>query len=93
MSDPSHTHASHPEIVKRLKRANGHLQKIIHMIEHDSPCLDVAQQLQAVYSAIGKAKTVYVQDHIQGCLDVQALSDPKTAKETIAEFKEITKYL
>ena len=27
------THTSHPDIVKRLKRADGHLHKIIQMIE------------------------------------------------------------
>jgi DNA-binding FrmR family transcriptional regulator len=93
MHSHDHVHTSHPEIVKRLKRANGHVQKIIHMIEHGEPCLDVAQQLQAVYSAIGKAKLHYVQDHIQGCLDENILKDPKAAKQAVAEFKEITKYL
>ena len=39
---------THPEIVKRLRRAEGHLRGIIDMIETQRPCLDVAQQLQAV---------------------------------------------
>jgi hypothetical protein NreA len=93
MRHHDHLHASHPEILKRLKRADGHLQKVITMIAHGKPCLDVAQQLQAVYIAIGKAKIAYVQDHMQGCLDEQVLANPKTAKQTIVEFKEITKYL
>jgi hypothetical protein NreA len=86
-------HASHPDIIKRLKRADGHLQKIIRMIEADSPCLDVAQQLQAVYAAIGNAKRVFVQDHIEGCLDEQVLHDTANTKQKLAEFKEIAKYL
>ena len=28
-----HAHASHPDIVKRLKRAHGHLAGVIAMIE------------------------------------------------------------
>lgn len=86
-------HTTHPDIVKRLKRANGHLVKIITMIEQDRPCLEVAQQLQAVFSAIGKAKTVFVQDHIEGCLDDGFLRDAKNVKKALAEFKEIAKYL
>lgn len=34
-----HKHPSHPEIVKRLKRADGRLYKIINMIEEGNPAL------------------------------------------------------
>jgi DNA-binding FrmR family transcriptional regulator len=33
-----------------------HLQTIIEIIEHDRPCVQIAQQLQAVESAIDNAK-------------------------------------
>ncbi len=33
MSKIPNVHETHPEIVKRLKRADGHLQGIIEMIE------------------------------------------------------------
>jgi DNA-binding FrmR family transcriptional regulator len=46
-----HLHRTHPDIVKRLRRADGHLQKVISMIEEGRPCLDLAQQLHAVESA------------------------------------------
>ena len=88
----THVHASHPDIVKRLKRADGHLQKIIAMIEQGKPCLDVAQQLQAVYNAVGNAKKVYVQDHIEGCLDVEN-SSPAALRAMMKEVREISKYL
>jgi len=42
------THTSHPDIIKRLKRAEGHLKSIITMLEERRGCLDIAQQLQAV---------------------------------------------
>ena len=45
-------HASHPEIIKRLKRAEGHLRSIVAMLEDGRPCEQIAQQLQAVESAI-----------------------------------------
>lgn len=42
------THTSRPEIMKRLKRAKGHLKSIIFMLEEGRGCLDIAQQMQAV---------------------------------------------
>ena len=56
MSESTH-HATHPVIVKRLKRANGHLASVIRMIEDAQLCGDITQQLHAVEKAvqIGKA--------------------------------------
>lgn len=47
MSKP-HLHATHPALVARLKRADGHLRAVIEMIEAGKPCLEIAQQLHAV---------------------------------------------
>lgn len=60
MTKPSQTHQSHPEIVKRLKRADGHLRGVIEMIEGGRPCLDIAQQLHAVEKAIAQAKKTLI---------------------------------
>ncbi|MBN9065102.1 MAG: metal-sensing transcriptional repressor, partial [Rhizobiales bacterium] len=40
MVDAPHVHTTHPEIIKRLKRASGHLQSVVEMIESGRPCLD-----------------------------------------------------
>ncbi len=53
-----HVHETHPEITKRLKRAEGHLRSVIAMIDAGRPCLDLAQQLHAVEKAIGQAKKI-----------------------------------
>ena len=45
----------HLAIARRLKRANGHLETIIEMVENNRPCAEIAQQLQAVESAIESA--------------------------------------
>ena len=86
-------HASHPEIVKRLKRAEGHLRSIVAMLEAGRECLEVAQQLQAVESAITNAKKTLVHDHIDHCLEHMASKPGASPRETIREFKAITKYL
>lgn len=87
------THSSHPDVIKRLKRAAGHLQSVVAMLEEGKACLDVAQQLQAVESAITNAKKTLVQDHIDHCLEHAMGDDSQSAQDAIREFKAITKYL
>lgn len=86
-------HTSHPDIVKRLKRAEGHLKSILAMLEDGRGCLDIAQQLQAVESAIGNAKKALVHDHIDHCLEQAVREGTQSPDDTIRKFKAITKYL
>jgi DNA-binding FrmR family transcriptional regulator len=87
-----HIHESHPEIVKRLRRAEGHLRSVADMIESGRPCVDVAQQLHAVEKAISQAKRTFIQDHIDHCLENTA-GAKGDVHGSIKEFKEISKYL
>lgn len=93
MSDQVQLHETHPEIVKRLKRADGHLRSTIEMIEAGRPCLDIAQQLHAVEKAIWQAKRTLIQDHLDHCLDDVAGRPAHEQRRSIDEFKKITKYL
>ena len=86
-------HASHPDIIARLKRAHGHLASVIQMIEAGRPCADLAQQLHAVEKAIGNAKRGLIQDHIDHCLDGAVAQGGRSAKDAMSEIKAITKYL
>ncbi len=86
-------HSTHNDVINRLKRAEGHLRAIIEMIESQRDCLQVAQQLHAVGNAIENAKRVYIQDHIDNCLEEAAGTISRGARNSLAEFKEITKYL
>jgi DNA-binding FrmR family transcriptional regulator len=86
-------HASHPEIIKRLKRAEGHLRSLIGMIEAGKPCLDLAQQLHAVEAAIANAKRELIHDHIDHCLEDAMHADTRSARAALAEFKALSKYL
>lgn len=86
-------HESHPEIIKRLKRAEGHLRSAIGMIEAGRPCVDLAQQLHAVEMAISSAKRELIHDHMDHCLDDAVTGNGKSGKTALAEFKALTKYL
>src|SRR5215218_3202855 len=89
----AHLHATHPAIVRRLKRAVGHLNTIITMVESGRPCLELAQQLHAVENAVANAKKTLIHDHIDHCLDESVKPHGRGASESLEEFKEITKYL
>jgi DNA-binding FrmR family transcriptional regulator len=84
MSDKHH---SHPGIVARLKRAEGHLRSVIGMIEEGRPCVDLAQQLHAVEAAVTNAKRELIHDHIEHCLGAEG------GKADLAEVKQLAKYL
>ena len=86
-------HETHTDIVKRLKRSDGHLRSVIEMIEAGRSCLDIAQQLHAVEKAISEAKKTLIRDHLDHCLEETVGPLPKAERRSIDEFKEITKYL
>lgn len=93
MNERPHIHDTHPAIVKRLRRADGHLRSIIEMIETGRPCIDIAQQLHAVEKAVAQAKKTLIQDHLDHCLEDVVGPLPRDQRRTIDDFKAITKYL
>ena len=64
-----HVHQSHPDIVNRLKRAKGHVHRVIAMFDEGRSCVELVQQLFAVEKAIGGARRRLIHDHIDHCLD------------------------
>ena len=83
-------HSSHPRIIARLKRAEGHIRSIIAMIEGGRPCADLAQQLHAVEAAVANAKRELIHDHIEGCL---GQAEGVALMDDLEEIKRLTKYL
>jgi DNA-binding FrmR family transcriptional regulator len=83
-------HATHSDVARRLKRAEGHLRSVIAMIEDAKPCVDIAQQLHAVEAAVSKAKKELIHDHIEHCLDSAGDNDPRS---DVAELRQLAKYL
>lgn len=82
----SHSHATHPAIATRLKRAEGHLRRVIAMIGEGRPCVDLATQLHAVERAVAEAKRALIHDHIDHCVTGSGAHD-------LAEIKALTKLL
>ncbi|MCC1480782.1 metal-sensing transcriptional repressor [Roseibaca sp. Y0-43] len=82
-----HVHSTHPALVARLKRADGHLRAVIAMIEAGKPCIEIAQQLHAVEKAVVNAKRALIHDHMEHCLDTEHSEADR------AELRSIARYL
>jgi len=81
-----HIHATHPALIARLKRADGHLRAVIGMIEGGKPCLEIAQQLHAVEKAVVNAKRALIHDHMDHCLDADHSAEDRAELKTIARY-------
>ena len=55
-------------IILRMKRAHGHLAKVISMLEEGSTCEDVLTQLAAVNKALSRGGFAIVATGLQRCL-------------------------
>lgn len=55
-------------VITRLKRANGHLESVIRMLEEGSECEDALTQLAAVNKAISRGGYALVASGLYKCL-------------------------
>jgi uncharacterized protein len=87
------SHANNPELINRLKRAQGHLATIVRMVEDGRDGLVIAQQMQAVIKAVEKAKSVLIADHIEHHLEAVVGPLPREARDRLSSLNDIVKYL
>lgn len=97
LHEPKDTIASrnpaHVATALRLKRAHGHLHTVIAMLEQNRDCIEIAQQLQAVESAVKKAKRSLIQDHLNHSIEDVVGNVSNAQRQAVNDLKEITKYL
>ena len=77
----NHDHTHTREVVNRLARAIGHLQKVKQMVEDGEDCSQVLVQLAAVKSALNST----LKDHLEHCI-VHAVEDGDT--EMLTELSD-----
>lgn len=76
-------------VLHRLKIAQGHLNKVISMVEEDSYCIDVITQSQAVQSSLKQVDALTLENHLVGCVP-EAIENGKH-KEVIQEIMQVFK--
>ena len=72
-----HYHENTRQVVNRLSRAIGHLNKVKQMVEDGEDCSEVLIQLAAVKAALNNTGKVILKDHIDHCV-VHAIEDHDT---------------
>lgn len=55
-------------ILHRLKISQGHLKKVISMLESDAYCIDVLHQSQALRSALEETENLIMSNHLESCV-------------------------
>jgi len=77
-------------ILHRLKIAQGHLSKVIKMVEAQEYCIDVIHQSQAVQRALEETDAVILENHLKTCVvsDMKAGKAKKSTDEIMAVFKK-----
>ena len=76
-------------IIHRLKIAQGHLKKVIQMVEDDTYCIDVMHQMQAVESGLKETGNLLLENHLKSCV-ADAISKGRT-EESIVEIMQVFK--
>ena len=80
-----HVHESKKNVVNRLARAIGHLEKVKRMVEDDCDCAEVLLPIAAVRAAIENTGKVILQDHIQHCIVDAVEHDDKQALDALCQ--------
>ena len=76
-------------ILHRLKITQGHLKKVIRMVEDDVYCIDVMHQIQAVESGLKETGGLVLENHLKTCVADAIVKGKKD--DTIAEVMEVFK--
>lgn len=80
------------DVLRRLRIVEGHVSRIIKMVEDGTYCIDVLQQTSAVRNALKKAEEIILINHLNNCV-IDALksgADEKTAEELGRVFRRLS---
>jgi DNA-binding FrmR family transcriptional regulator len=68
---------------RRLASAAGHIKGIERMVNEDTYCIDVIQQLQAVQAALSKVSTMMLDSHLRSCVTTAIQGDDPAERERV----------
>lgn len=74
-------------LLHRLKIARGHLEKVIHMVETGTYCIDVIHQSLAVQAALRSTDQAILKNHLQTCVADAILHGKK--EEVLEEVMKV----
>ncbi|MBI4079464.1 MAG: metal-sensing transcriptional repressor [Candidatus Levybacteria bacterium] len=59
---------THEHIVHRLKISQGHLAKVVKMVNNKSYCIDIIHQSKAVQNALKEVDSLILDNHLRTCV-------------------------
>lgn len=78
----------HGDTLHRLKIIEGHLKKVIQMVEEEKYCIDILNQSLAVQKALKKVDEKILEKHLKGCV-----LDAFNNKDSDRAIKELIKLM
>ncbi len=75
-------------LLQRLRRIEGQVRGVQKMLEEDRDCREIAQQLQAIRSAVKSANQELIQTYLKECIPQSELTAAK-----VEEISSIFSYL
>ena len=77
-------------LLNRMKRIEGQVRGIAHMVEENRYCIDVLTQLQAVRAALARVETEMLKNHLHHCIEGAIVSgDAKEQRKKAGELIEL----
>lgn len=77
-----------PDLLKRLKRAEGQVRGIHRMVDEDTYCIDVLTQVSAVTKALENVAIALLQDHLSHCVAEASAEGGAVAEAKIKEASD-----
>ena len=79
---------SRKAVTQRLASAAGHIKGIERMVDEDTYCIDVIQQIQAVQAALSKVSALVLDNHLNSCVITAVQGEDPGERERV--LKEVT---
>lgn len=70
-------------ILTRLKTVEGHIRGVYGMVEEESYCIDVINQILAVQRALDKCTVLMLEMHLEQCVSVAINSSDDTQRHHV----------
>ena len=80
-------------LLKRLRRIEGQIRGLQHMVEADTYCIDILTQISAATRALEAVALQLLDDHLRHCVSETATAGGPDLDEKIAEASEAIRRL
>lgn len=79
-----------PNLLKRLRRIEGQTRGIQRMVEEDTYCVDIMNQIAGVQAALEQVSLLLMENHLASCVS-DAVREGK-GEEKIGEIMDVLKH-